>query len=104
MPPRDPLLVGLGAAIRALRFERGEISQEQLGLDSGVHRNYIGGIERGERKPTLTTIAKLALTLGVAPSELIARAEREAERRGASWPAPAQHEDSQHPGWPRRSR
>jgi transcriptional regulator with XRE-family HTH domain len=86
VPTRDPLLVGLGDAIRTLRFERGEISQERLGLDSGVHRNYIGGIERGERQPTVQTIAKLALALGVAPSQLLARAEREAERRGASWP------------------
>ncbi len=86
MPTRDPLLVGLGAAIRALRAERGNISQERLGLDSGVHRNYIGGIERGEREPTVATIAKLALALGVAPSQLIARGEREAERQGASWP------------------
>jgi transcriptional regulator with XRE-family HTH domain len=57
-----------------LRTER-KISQEQLGLDSGVHRNYIGGIERGERQPTLKTIATLAQTLGVRPSELIGRAE-----------------------------
>jgi transcriptional regulator with XRE-family HTH domain len=68
------LLKGLGEAIRELRVER-NISQEQLGLDSGVHRNYIGGIERGERQPTLKTIAVLAQTLGVRPSELIGRAE-----------------------------
>jgi transcriptional regulator with XRE-family HTH domain len=68
------LLAGLGEAIRELRAER-KISQEQLGLDSGVHRNYIGGIERGERQPTLSTIAVLAQTLGVRPSELIGRAE-----------------------------
>ena len=87
MPTRDPLLVGLGAAIRALRLERGKISQERLGLEADVHRNYIGGIERGEREPTVATIAKLALALDVAPSQLFARAEREAERHGASWPA-----------------
>ena len=87
MPSSDPLLIALGGAIRTLRFERGHISQERLGLDSGVHRNYIGGIERGEREPTVATIAKLALALDVAPSQLIARGEREAERQGASWPA-----------------
>jgi transcriptional regulator with XRE-family HTH domain len=47
-----------------------------LSLDSDVHRNYIGGIERAERQPTLTTIAVLAANLGIKPSELIARAER----------------------------
>jgi transcriptional regulator with XRE-family HTH domain len=79
MASLDPLLVGLGGAIRELRDEKG-LSQEQLSLDSGVHRNYIGGIERAERRPTLMTVATLALTLGVQPSELIARAEQRAER------------------------
>jgi transcriptional regulator with XRE-family HTH domain len=68
------LLVGLGAAIRELRRERG-LSQERLSLESGVHRNYIGGIERAERQPSISTVAKLAIVLGVRPSELLARAE-----------------------------
>lgn len=85
MSTPDPLLTGLGKAIRNLRDEQG-ISQERLGLDSGVHRNYIGGIERAERRPTLDTVATLAITLGVRPSELIARAETQAEHHGASWP------------------
>lgn len=69
------LLIGLGQAIRDLRAEQ-NLSQERLSLDSGVHRNYIGGIERAERQPTLTTIETLAQTLDIRPSELIARAER----------------------------
>jgi transcriptional regulator with XRE-family HTH domain len=71
----DPLLAGLGEAIRDLRVERG-LSQERLSLESGVHRNYIGGIERAERKPTIATIATIATSLGVRPSELVARAEK----------------------------
>ncbi len=71
----DRLLVGLGKAIRELRTERGW-SQEELSLRTGVHRNYIGGIERAERKPTVETVAVLADALGVKTSELIARAER----------------------------
>lgn len=69
------LLAGLGRAIRDLRTER-NISQERLGLDSGVHRNYIGGIERGERQPTVATIAILADTLGVPPSTIFLKAEK----------------------------
>jgi transcriptional regulator with XRE-family HTH domain len=88
VPTPDPLLVGLGEVIRDLRDEQ-DISQERLGLDSGVHRNYIGGIERAERRPTLATIATLAVTLGIRPSELIARAEQQAEQRGVSWPPAA---------------
>jgi transcriptional regulator with XRE-family HTH domain len=72
---RDPLLVGLGRAIRDRRDELG-VSQERLGLESGVHRNYIGGIERAERQPSVTTLARLAQALGVKPSDLLARAER----------------------------
>ena len=68
------LLQGLGKAIRELRAERGW-SQEELSLRTGVHRNYIGGIERAERKPTLETVAVLAQALGVTASELIGRAE-----------------------------
>ena len=85
MSTRDPLLTGLGEAIRDLRDEL-SVSQERLGLDSGVHRNYIGGIERAERRPTLATVATLAITLGVRPSDLIARAEEQAEQHGATWP------------------
>jgi transcriptional regulator with XRE-family HTH domain len=86
VPAHDPLLLGLGEAIRELRGEL-NISQERLGLDSTVHRNYIGGIERAERRPTLTAVAQLATTLGVRPSELIARAEQRAEHHGAVWPS-----------------
>jgi transcriptional regulator with XRE-family HTH domain len=76
MASPDPLLVGLGEAIRALRDEKG-LSQERLSLDSGVHRNYIGGIERAERRPTLATVATLAAALGLRTSELIALAEND---------------------------
>jgi len=75
VPKPNPLLVGLGRAIRAIRYEQ-KVSQEELGWRSGVHRNYIGGIERAERRPSITTLAKLAVALGMTPSELLARAER----------------------------
>jgi transcriptional regulator with XRE-family HTH domain len=88
VPAHDPLLLGLGEAIRELRDEL-NVSQERLGLDSTVHRNYIGGIERAERRPTLATVARLAVTLGVRPSDLLARAEAQAEHHGASWPPAA---------------
>jgi transcriptional regulator with XRE-family HTH domain len=92
----DPLLTGLGEAIRALRDELG-VSQERLNLESGVHRNYIGGIERAERRPTLATVATLAVTLGIRPSDLIARAEKQAEQHGASWPPPGASDQSRSP-------
>ncbi|HEX8065047.1 MAG TPA: helix-turn-helix transcriptional regulator [Thermoleophilaceae bacterium] len=78
MPRRrrpDPFLVALGEVIRELRTERG-LSQEELGLRSGVHRNYIGGVERAERQPSALTVVRLADALGVKPSEVFKRAER----------------------------
>jgi transcriptional regulator with XRE-family HTH domain len=76
----DPegLLVGLGQALRELRTARG-LSQEQLSLETGVHRNYIGGIERAERQPTVEVIARLGQALGARPSQILIRAEELAE-------------------------
>ncbi|MHB8832469.1 MAG: helix-turn-helix transcriptional regulator [Desulfobacteria bacterium] len=46
------------------------ISQEELADRAQVHRTYIGGIERGERNPTLTTIYKIADALKIPPMDL----------------------------------
>jgi transcriptional regulator with XRE-family HTH domain len=75
MVERSTLLAGLGRALRDARSDS-RLSQEELGLQTGVHRNYIGGIERGERNPSVVTIATLADALGVDLSDLFARAER----------------------------
>ncbi len=47
------------------------LSQEQLAFRSGVTRNYVGGLERGEKSPTLRTLDKLAEALDVSPLELV---------------------------------
>jgi transcriptional regulator with XRE-family HTH domain len=65
----------LGQAIRQARKEQ-HLSQEELSLRTGVHRNYIGGIERGERHPSALTIARLAQALSLRASDLLAAAER----------------------------
>jgi transcriptional regulator with XRE-family HTH domain len=64
-----------GQAVRELREAR-NLSQERLGQLAELHRNYIGGVERGELNPTLRTIKRIAGGLGVAGSELLAHAER----------------------------
>lgn len=56
--------------IRTLRESLG-ISQEKLAELSGVHRTYIGMIERSERNPSLICIYKIAKGLGVSPKDLI---------------------------------
>jgi transcriptional regulator with XRE-family HTH domain len=74
--------VAFGRAVRKLRLEK-DLSQEELGYVSSLHRNYIGSVERGELNASLTSIINLADGLGVKPSELLALAEREqaSERR-----------------------
>jgi transcriptional regulator with XRE-family HTH domain len=62
-----------------LREERG-LSQEQLGYKAGLHRNYIGGVERGELNASLASIWKLARGLEMWPSELLALSEQLFER------------------------
>jgi transcriptional regulator with XRE-family HTH domain len=47
------------------------ISQEELAEKAGLHRTYIGGIERGERNITLDSLQVIAAALNVAPVELI---------------------------------
>ena len=60
----------VGERLRRLRTRRGW-SQEELGFESGLHRNYIGGIERGERNVGVENIARLATALGVRPRDLL---------------------------------
>jgi transcriptional regulator with XRE-family HTH domain len=68
--------VALGRALRRLRRAAG-LSQEQLGLEADVQRNFISLIETGQNQPTITTVFKLAQALGVRASDLIAEAEQE---------------------------
>jgi len=60
-----------GLRVRRLRKDRG-LSQEKLAFDAGIHRTYLGGIERGERNPTLKNITRIARALGVSLAELFA--------------------------------
>jgi transcriptional regulator with XRE-family HTH domain len=59
-----------GANIRAIRKQRG-VSQEQLADALGVHRTYMGGVERGERNLTLRSLERLAERIGVDPVSLL---------------------------------
>jgi transcriptional regulator with XRE-family HTH domain len=72
--PRSPEHAALGRATRELRMAIG-ISQEGLADRSGLHRTYVGGIERGERNVSYENLLRLADALGTKPSELLARAE-----------------------------
>ena len=58
-----------GKALRVLREERG-YSQEELAERACLHRNYVGGVERGERNVALENIVKLAGALSVRTRDL----------------------------------
>ena len=58
-----------GNAVRNARTAAG-LTQEDLADRSGLDRSYIGGIERGERNPTLSVIEKIADGLGISLAEL----------------------------------
>ena len=60
----------VGRNIRRLRLQRG-LSQEDLAAEIGVHRTYMGGVERGERNLTLQSLERLAARLGVTPISLL---------------------------------
>lgn len=73
MPPDPPAQVVFGHAVRRLRCKR-DLSQEDLAHEAGVHRTYMGSVERGERNLSLTNLLRIASALGISGSELLAEA------------------------------
>lgn len=59
-----------GQKVRELRLAKG-FSQEALADEAGVHRTFMGSVERGERNISLENIVRISRALRVAPSELL---------------------------------
>ncbi len=72
---RRSLSAAFAEVVREQRAKKG-VSQEDLAHDAGLHRTYVGLIERGLRNPTIEVGHALALALGTTLSDLIRRAER----------------------------
>ena len=70
------LLLALGQRIRELRAQQG-YSQEAFVDKCGVHRTFMGTVERGESNLSFGNIARVAATLGVTPSTLFQGLEAE---------------------------
>jgi len=69
-PTPDKTTREFGTRIRTLRKELA-LSQEDLGEVAGLHRTYIGHLERGEVNPSLINILRVAKALKVDPSDLV---------------------------------
>ena len=70
-----------GALVRRLREERG-FSQEGFAHRCGLHRTYMGDIERGEKNVTLVTADKIAKALGLTLAGLLLEMERNHNETG----------------------
>jgi transcriptional regulator with XRE-family HTH domain len=77
------LLRAFGLAVRRERERRG-VSQEVLAELAGLHRTYIGSVERGERNLSLRNIVAIANALGISSSVLLSRAEAFIPKRATS--------------------
>jgi transcriptional regulator with XRE-family HTH domain len=77
--PTNERQLELGKRIRA---ERGAIewSQDDLALESGVHRTYLASLESGRRNPSLDVLCRLAASLKIDVGDLVAGLEKKKGR------------------------
>ena len=68
----------VGRNVRRIRQRKG-LTQEQFAEVSGFSQQYISGLERGRRNPTVVTLYELATALGVAHMELLKPTRRRDE-------------------------
>ncbi len=70
----------VGINLKRLRQDRG-LSQEELAFESGLHRTYISGVERGVRNPTVLVLEKIAAALKVSAAKLLEETSRRKKAR-----------------------
>jgi transcriptional regulator with XRE-family HTH domain len=82
----------VGRNFARLRLAKG-FTQERFAEVSGVTQQYVSGLERGQRNPTVVTLFHLATALGVSPVELVTP-DDEAPRESARAPKPKSRKKS----------
>ena len=80
----------LGERVRQLRLKRG-YSQEHFADQCGVHRTFMGTIERGETNISFQNLAKIASGLNVTLSALLSGIERQADKIAKEIAKPKPH-------------
>jgi len=92
------ILLALGQRIRELRLKRG-YSQEAFADICGVHRTFMGTIERGESNLSFSNLVKVSKALGITLSQLLSGLEKRAEAL-AKQSEPAGRPAPRHPKQP----
>ena len=77
---KDPMLLELGKYLRTLREGRG-VSQEELAARCGLHRTYLGSIERGEYNLTLRSLRRITDALGISLADAMGSISQRRPRR-----------------------
>ena len=67
---RESILRQFGKAVAERRL-RAKLTQEHLAERSGLHRTYIGSVERGKRNPTIMTLVAICAGLECSPGDLV---------------------------------
>lgn len=70
----EQIIKAFGKVLKELREAKG-ITQEALAHAIKSHATHISRLENGHKQPTLTTIFKIAIHLGVKPEELITKSK-----------------------------
>ena len=79
MEKEKVVALAFGKVLRAQRVNA-SLSQEVLGIRAGLGRKYIGNLELGRHVPSMITVAKLAVALGVPVGALMILIEDELQR------------------------